>query len=252
MASTQGYTGMVEGPPDYYYTIRPDRGPPPHRAGPAYPQPEESQPLLGAQNGRFPPAKSDTGTSFERFKFLAVGLAVILLPLILGWGLGYTTAYDPVCDSSERNKIRKEWDLETAAHRQEITKLFHEKDVMRREWVVEHDNLMEFRRDVEAEYQRWEEQRQQWDKERRQWREEHKRHEEEEKEHERRLIQWGPLQKDEECVSYGTARYQARLQYVPPAWDQYNACTETRIRIHQIDLLPTECRYNNVSSTSLP
>jgi len=257
MASTQGYADRIVGAPPAYSPISPhhtpqlSRGagerPSRHETGLGYPQSEENQPLLGAQARRFSPRKPNSAFPPVTFRFLLLCFTIVLLPLIVGWGCGYTYAYDPaskICDPSERNRIRKEWDLESFTRRQEITKLLHEKDVMQHEWMVEHDNLMEFRRDVEQEYQRWEQQREQWDKERRQWREERKKHEEEERERERRLIQWGPLQKDQECVSYGAARYQAHLQYVPPGWDQYTACTETPIQIHQKDVLPTQCQFN--------
>lgn len=59
-------------------------------------------------------------------------------------------------------------------------------------------------------------------------------------------IGWGPLKKDEECLSYGTARYQARLEFVPPLPDPA-MCLAMPIRIHQKDVLPTECHRNNVS-----
>ncbi len=259
MVLYQGYTGLVQRPPTDYSPIPPD-GRPPRHGGPSYSRSEENQPLLGGQTGRPPLAKSDTTTPL--IKFLALGLAFVLLLLIGGWGCGYTYAYDPMnkcCDPSERNRIRKEWALEASTYRQEITKLLHQKDIMQREWVAEHNNLMEFRRDVELEYQRWkqqeqqweqqrEQQRHQWDKERRQWWEEREKHDQEEREHERRLIQWGPLQKEQECDSYGTARYQAHLQYVPPGWDQYTACTETPVQIHQTNLLPTRCQINTVSA----
>jgi len=63
-----------------------------------------------------------------------------------------------------------------------------------------------------------------------------------EREEQRKLIQWGALRKDEKCLSYGTARYQAHLQYVPPLWDQPAACLATPVLIYGKDLLPTECR----------
>jgi hypothetical protein len=62
-------------------------------------------------------------------------------------------------------------------------------------------------------------------------------------EQQREQIQWGALRKDDEpCISYGTARYQAFLEYTPPAWNNYTACKETPIQIHGKDMLPNECR----------
>ncbi|KXN90870.1 hypothetical protein AN958_03524 [Leucoagaricus sp. SymC.cos] len=69
-------------------------------------------------------------------------------------------------------------------------------------------------------------------------------HDGEEHERQRGMIQWGSLQKDKEpCISYGTARYQAYLEYIPSSWDAYTACKETPMNIHGREVLPTECRH---------
>lgn len=80
-----------------------------------------------------------------------------------------------------------------------------------------------------------------------QWKKARERQEKREREEQRKLIQWGSLKKDEECLSYGATRYQAYLQYVPPLWDQPTACLATPVLIHGKDLLPTECRRIGVS-----
>jgi len=78
-----------------------------------------------------------------------------------------------------------------------------------------------------------------------QWQEGRQEQKKKERDEQRKLIQWGPLEKDEECLSYGTIRYQARLEYVPPLWDNRAACLATPIQIHRKDVFPTECHRNN-------
>ncbi len=80
-----------------------------------------------------------------------------------------------------------------------------------------------------------------------QWKETREQQKQKEREEQRGLIQWGSLKKDEECLSYGIARYQAHLDYVPPLWDQHSACLETPARVHEKDVLPTRCDRVNVS-----
>lgn len=267
----------------------------------------ENQPMLCNRTSQRAKPYFDVSPLVPKFLFAGLALVITLLILIVGLEYGYIYANDPangIFDPKERDRIRKEWELEASTHRQVITQLLRERDTIRREWVLENDKLVDFLREVGLEHQKWEEEQEtwdskryqwekqrlewdnevqrweeqrwewteeqhrweeeqrersrqrrqweeeqrEWDRQRRQWQEGRERREREEKERQRKLIQWGPLQRDQECVSYGTARYHARLQYVPPGWDQYTACTETSIRIHQEDLLPSQCQYNGVSS----
>ncbi|KXN90872.1 hypothetical protein AN958_03526 [Leucoagaricus sp. SymC.cos] len=139
-------------------------------------------------------------------------------------------------DRQTRARIRKSWEYEYAAYTQNITRLSTERDKMKREWEAEHHRLVKLREDFSRE-------RQEYEMERRKWENDRQKHDDEERERQRGMIQWGSLRKDKEpCISYGTARYQAYLEYTPPGWDTYTACKETPMNIHGREVLPTECR----------
>lgn len=205
MAAAHGYYNCPM--PPSYHTMAP---------------PSESEPLM-----------QSTSTRSTSESLIAKSLIVILV-LILGLESGYiwsnmttTNIYDP----QERIRIRRNWDRECALYRQNITRLSFEQEQM-------HDRLSTLRDDFAREQKEWQDQRLEWEEER-------QKRQEEERERLRKIIHWGQLSRDQEpCVSYGRARYQAPLAYVPPGWDAYTVCKETPIRIHDRDVVPTECHFN--------
>lgn len=205
MAAAPGYYNCPM--PPSYHTMAP---------------PSESEPLMQSTSTRSTPESH------------IVKSLIIVLVLILGLESGYiwsnmttTNIYDP----QERIRIRRNWDRECALYRQNITRLSSEQEQM-------HDRLSILRDDFAREQKEWQDQRLEWEEER-------QKRQEEERERLRKIIHWGQLSRDQEpCVSYGKARYQAPLAYVPPGWDAYTVCKETPIRIHDRDVVPTECHFN--------
>jgi hypothetical protein len=162
---------------------------------------------------------------------------IFTLILIIGLETGYLYGTVDSINPRERANIRKNWELEYAALTRNITRLTTECDTKKSEWNIAHDRLLVLRDEFSREQQKFEEERQQWEEERR-------KNKEEEHERQREYIRWGALRKDKEpCVSYGTARYQATLEYIPRGWEAYMACKETPIQIHGKSMLPDECRH---------
>lgn len=221
------------------------RPPPSYRSTSVYNQPNENEPLLGTC-GALPPKSQANSVRNGALKY---GVSIILtLFLIIGLETGYiygTMDSVNIYDPGERTRIREGWQNEYAAYTQNITRLTTERDTMKSDWKIEHNRLLALREDIAQEHQKWDEERQQWEEERRKREEDERdrKHEEDEQERQRKLIQWGVLRKEEECVGYGTARYQAHLEYSPPGWDTYAVCQETPMHIHGRDVLPTECRH---------
>ncbi|KAF9449185.1 hypothetical protein P691DRAFT_667989 [Macrolepiota fuliginosa MF-IS2] len=202
----------------------------------------EEEPLL--REGGWPPPKQYGGPeSSSKFLKPAFLVSIMIIGLLVGYNYA-SAAANRIYDPAERDKIRREWDREGSAHRQAINKLLHERNEMKQEWDVEHSKLLELRGEMKQEQQFWENQRHQWNKERSRWEQEREKWEGEKFERERKLVQWGDLQKDQACERYGTARYQAVLEYTPPGWDQHTACKVAPIEIHQREVLANECHYN--------
>lgn len=240
----------------------------------------ENEPLLG-EGGVLAP-KPPSESFFLATRGHKRNLLIFILAIMVGYMYSqYSQNWEgSIYDPTERERIRDKWEHEIIEHREDLSKLRqeqereiieHRKDLdkllqeqegeihrhheimhklqqereeMQRQWHSDHIKLVELRRDIEFEHKRIEEERRELMEERRRWEKERQRRESEERERQRRFIQWSPLQRDEEaCIRYGTARYQASLEYVPLSWDPYEACRETPIRVHQKDVLPTECRH---------
>ncbi|KAF7782209.1 hypothetical protein Agabi119p4_1585 [Agaricus bisporus var. burnettii] len=143
------------------------------------------------------------------------------------------------------NQIRLTQEREIHEHHATMKRLDQEKEAMQRAWHSDHIKLVRLRRSIQYEEEKIEEGRRELLEERRRWEQERQKREDEDRERQRRLIKWGPLVSDDEpCVRYGTARYSAPLEYAPISWDPYTACMETPLRIHQKDVLPTECLHD--------
>jgi hypothetical protein len=173
---------------------------------------------------------------------------------------GYQNLEGSLYDPKERQRIRDNWEQEKQQvqndlgnlreqqqreiqqHHATMKRLDLDREAMQRQWHSDHIKLVKLRRDIESEEKQIEERRKELLEERRRWEQERQKREAEDRERQRQLIKWGPfLSDDESCVRYGTARYRAPLEYAPVSWDPYTACMETPIRIHQMDVLPTEC-----------
>ncbi|KAJ3555836.1 hypothetical protein NP233_g12112 [Leucocoprinus birnbaumii] len=217
--------------------------PPSYHTIPPYNRADENEPLLPQANGNEVYVSQPLKSKLRSQNMFNVFLYLLAFLVIVAFGLqsGYTyanwdiakTIYNPV----ERDRIQRDWQHQYADFKENIRNLTTQRDAMQHEWKVANNRLTMLRQDIARE-------RQSWNEERTRWEEERKEHEREGRERMKKYIQWSEVRRDQEpCVAYGTARYQAHLEYTPPGWDKYSACKETPVNIHGKDVIATECRH---------
>jgi len=124
---------------------------------------------------------------------------------------------DPL-DPIERERVRKQWQLEMEKHREELHNLVTKRDQERRYYEEEHQRYIKQK-------QQWEVDRRQHDAEQRRWAEERA----------RELGQlWDEPRMDRRCAGYNRREYTATL-------DPYAACRHAPLMIHGKPLAPTYC-----------
>ncbi|KAJ7236489.1 hypothetical protein C8J57DRAFT_1530039 [Mycena rebaudengoi] len=113
-------------------------------------------------------------------------------------------------DPATRARMRREWDKEIRG-----------REAIRRAWVTE------LVHDKEA-----------WEAEKRA----DERRKEEEQERLRATFYWEDLRAEQRCLRYGARRYSARVANVPREYDPVQACKETAVEIHRVEIpSPTRC-----------
>ncbi|KAJ7207739.1 hypothetical protein C8J57DRAFT_1319649 [Mycena rebaudengoi] len=148
-------------------------------------------------------------------------------------------------DPATRARMRREWDKEIKGHETARAEWEAEHQAIRRAWVAEVAAHETVRAEWKAEHAALVTMRERLVHDKEAW-EAEKRADEQRKEKEQERLRasfyWEDLRAEQRCLRYGARRYSARVANVPREYDPVQACKETAVEIHGVEILsPTQC-----------
>ncbi|KAJ7738047.1 hypothetical protein DFH07DRAFT_841320 [Mycena maculata] len=187
-------------------------------------------PLL-PQSPSPPRLKENSKTWSPLSVFIAFMLFILGVVVAAEW---MQRSPEAALDPATRARMRREWDKEIKGHeaiRQAWVTEVAAHETARADWEAEHAALVTMREQLVRDKEAWEAEKRA-----------DERRKEEEQERLRASFYWEDLRAEQRCLRHGARQYKARVANVPREYDPVQACKETAVEIHGVEIpSPTQC-----------
>ncbi|KAJ7147918.1 hypothetical protein C8R43DRAFT_525590 [Mycena crocata] len=240
MHDTDPLQGALKAPPPYVSDIHPQSEATVGRRAASGANSEEraTDSSTAGTPGKGPDRKSESTKDLDFYGCMVIMLFVSMVIM------GVRFISNSAGNRTVQNRIRQEWDTEVRGHeeiRRAWTSEVAAQQAVRVGWENERQELIDMRRQLVLDREKWAQECQE------------SKHEEERQRREkndrvRAGFAWDDLKAEQHCLRHGTRLYSARLTNVPREYNPIQACTETAIEIHGSKLpKPVRCEDRGCS-----